>query len=154
MPCLCLNHALFVPFLILHCAVAPKPCLSLKSEFVHMHGVTLVYTSTESGLLYLGFSVLTILCVSSILNAYFIGSLYRESVYLSGGVLFVTSRILVVDMLTKKLPIHLVTGIVVYRAHKYGNPFFVCTRITLVPVTKLLLVQVCIILLVLCFYHA
>ena len=150
-PCLCLNRALFVPFLILHCAVSPKPCLSLKSEFVHMHGVTLVYTSsmhlanyklhdkatsTESGLLYLGFSVLTILCVSSILNAYFIGSLYRESVYLSGGVLFVTSRILVVDMLTKKLPIHLVTGIVVYRAHKYGNPFFVCTRITLVPVTN------------------
>ena len=27
-------------------------------------------------------------------------------------------------MLTKKLPIHLVTGIVVYRAHKYVNPFF------------------------------
>ena len=43
----------------------------------------------------------------------------RESLYLAGGVLFVTSRILVVDMLTKKLPIHLVTGIVVYRAHKY-----------------------------------
>jgi len=48
----------------------------------------------------------------------------RESVYLSGGVLFVTSRILVVDMLTKKLPIHLVTGIVVYRAHKYVNSFY------------------------------
>lgn len=42
----------------------------------------------------------------------------RESIYLEGGVLFVTSRILVVDMLTKKLPIHLVTGIVVCRAHK------------------------------------
>ncbi|XP_022786619.1 DNA repair endonuclease XPF-like isoform X3 [Stylophora pistillata] len=42
----------------------------------------------------------------------------RESVYLAGGVLFVTSRILVVDMLTKKVPIHLVTGIVVFRAHK------------------------------------
>ena len=47
----------------------------------------------------------------------------RESVYLSGGVLFVTSRILVVDMLTKRLPIHLVTGIVVYRAHKYVKGF-------------------------------
>lgn len=47
-----------------------------------------------------------------------ISSSERESVYLSGGVLFVTSRILVVDMLTKRLPIHLVTGIVVYRAHK------------------------------------
>ena len=48
----------------------------------------------------------------------------RESVYLSGGVLFVTSRILVVDMLTKRLPIHLVTGIVVYRAHKYVHVSF------------------------------
>ena len=79
----------------------------------------------------------------------FIGSLCRESVYLSGGVLFVTSRILVVDMLTKKLPIHLVTGIVVYRAHKYGNPLALCMHqdyTSLVPVTKLLLVQVCIIL--------
>jgi len=27
-------------------------------------------------------------------------------------------------MLTKKLPIHLVTGIVVYRAHKYVNHFY------------------------------
>lgn len=51
---------------------------------------------------------------NSILLDYFC----RESVYLSGGVLFVTSRILVVDMLTKRLPIHLVTGIVVFRAHK------------------------------------
>ncbi|XP_028403688.1 DNA repair endonuclease XPF-like isoform X1 [Dendronephthya gigantea] len=42
----------------------------------------------------------------------------REVLYLNGGVLFVTSRILVVDMLTKKLPIHLVTGIVVCKAHK------------------------------------
>ena len=46
-------------------------------------------------------------------------SSYRETLYLNGGVLFVTSRILVVDMLTKKLPIHLVTGIVVCKAHKY-----------------------------------
>ena len=50
-------------------------------------------------------------------------------------------------MLTKKLPIHLVTGIVVYRAHKYVTPFLVCTRIKLVlylhVVTKLLSVQVC-----------
>ena len=53
------------------------------------------------------------------------GSYCRESVYLNGGVLFVTSRILVVDMLTKKLPIHLVTGIVVYRAHKYVHHFFI-----------------------------
>jgi len=39
-------------------------------------------------------------------------------VYMKGGVLFVTSRILVVDLLTDRLPTHLVTGIIVYRAHK------------------------------------
>ncbi|XP_064626071.1 DNA repair endonuclease XPF-like [Lineus longissimus] len=42
----------------------------------------------------------------------------RQSVYLEGGVLFVTSRILVVDMLTDRLPTEMVTGILVYKAHK------------------------------------
>ncbi len=32
--------------------------------------------------------------------------------------LFITSRILVVDMLTNRLPIHLVSGIIVQRAHR------------------------------------
>ena len=49
------------------------------------------------------------------------GTSERESIYLKGGVLFVTSRILVVDMLMKRLPIHLVTGILVHRAHKLGE---------------------------------
>ncbi|CAL9698808.1 unnamed protein product [Knipowitschia caucasica] len=42
----------------------------------------------------------------------------RYSVYTEGGVLFVTSRILVVDLLTDRIPAHLVSGILVYRAHK------------------------------------
>uniref|UniRef100_A0A673JUJ0 DNA repair endonuclease XPF n=1 Tax=Sinocyclocheilus rhinocerous TaxID=307959 RepID=A0A673JUJ0_9TELE len=42
----------------------------------------------------------------------------RYDVYTKGGVLFVTSRILVVDFLTDRIPAHLVTGILVYRAHK------------------------------------
>ncbi|XP_064476918.1 DNA repair endonuclease XPF-like isoform X2 [Ornithodoros turicata] len=42
----------------------------------------------------------------------------RNDIYLAGGVLFVTSRILVVDMLMERVPIELVTGIIVYRAHK------------------------------------
>ncbi len=42
----------------------------------------------------------------------------RQGVYLQGGVLFVTTRILVVDMLMERLPIHLITGILVTRAHK------------------------------------
>lgn len=42
---------------------------------------------------------------------------YRELVYLSGGILFVTTRILVVDMLKNRVPIDKITGIVVLRAH-------------------------------------
>ncbi|XP_061912208.1 DNA repair endonuclease XPF [Entelurus aequoreus] len=42
----------------------------------------------------------------------------RYSVYTDGGVLFVTSRILVVDFLTDRIPAHLISGILVYRAHK------------------------------------
>ncbi|XP_076856443.1 DNA repair endonuclease XPF [Brachyhypopomus gauderio] len=42
----------------------------------------------------------------------------RYDVYTHGGVLFVTSRILVVDFLTDRIPAHLISGILVYRAHK------------------------------------
>ncbi|KAG1650937.1 DNA repair endonuclease XPF [Nymphon striatum] len=42
----------------------------------------------------------------------------RHDMYMEGGVLFVTSRILVVDMLTDKVPIDLISGIIVYKAHK------------------------------------
>lgn len=37
---------------------------------------------------------------------------------MEGGVLFVTSRILVVDFLTDRVPADLITGILVYKAHK------------------------------------
>ncbi|ELT90017.1 hypothetical protein CAPTEDRAFT_178005 [Capitella teleta] len=42
----------------------------------------------------------------------------REATYLEGGVLFITSRILVVDMLTNRIPIHLISGILIYKAHR------------------------------------
>nr|XP_033770809.1 DNA repair endonuclease XPF isoform X2 [Geotrypetes seraphini] len=42
----------------------------------------------------------------------------RYDVYMQGGVLFVTSRILVVDFLTDRIPSTLITGILVYKAHK------------------------------------
>ena len=45
----------------------------------------------------------------------------RQRLYLEGGVLFITARILVVDILVERIPIHLITGILVYRAHKYGR---------------------------------
>jgi len=44
---------------------------------------------------------------------------------LEGGVLFITTRILVVDMLVERIPIHLVSGVLVYKAHKYAHFLFV-----------------------------
>lgn len=39
-------------------------------------------------------------------------------IYLSGGIHFVSTRILVLDMLKKKIPIEKITGIILLRAHK------------------------------------
>eukprot|EP00095_Tigriopus_kingsejongensis_P010571 snap_masked-scaffold1137_size60140-processed-gene-0.6 protein:Tk10571 transcript:snap_masked-scaffold1137_size60140-processed-gene-0.6-mRNA-1 annotation:"dna repair endonuclease xpf" len=47
-----------------------------------------------------------------------IGTSERSRVYLQGGVLFVTTRILVVDLLTERIPVHLITGLLLYRAHQ------------------------------------
>lgn len=41
---------------------------------------------------------------------------YSEAMYKQGGLFSVTSRILVVDMLNKVIPVELVTGIVVLHA--------------------------------------
>ncbi len=41
----------------------------------------------------------------------------RSEAYLKGGCFFVTSRILVVDMLCDRVPIDLISGILVYNAH-------------------------------------
>ncbi|KAK7100849.1 DNA repair endonuclease XPF-like [Littorina saxatilis] len=42
----------------------------------------------------------------------------RQKSYLEGGVQFITSRILVVDLLTDRVPVDKVSGILVYKAHK------------------------------------
>lgn len=42
----------------------------------------------------------------------------REKNYLSGGIQFISTRILVVDLLKDKIPAALITGIVVLRAHQ------------------------------------
>nr|XP_056722261.1 DNA repair endonuclease XPF [Euleptes europaea] len=42
----------------------------------------------------------------------------RYEVYMQGGVVFATSRILVVDFLTSRIPSDLITGILVYKAHR------------------------------------
>lgn len=41
----------------------------------------------------------------------------RETSYLEGGVWFVPTRILVVDLIKKRIPIDLITGFVVWKAH-------------------------------------
>uniref|UniRef100_A0A914YBF0 DNA repair endonuclease XPF n=1 Tax=Panagrolaimus superbus TaxID=310955 RepID=A0A914YBF0_9BILA len=47
----------------------------------------------------------------------------REAVYLDGGVQFITSRVLMVDLLTDRIPVQNVSGIVVYRAHEILRSF-------------------------------
>jgi len=42
----------------------------------------------------------------------------REKVYLDGGLQFITTRILVVDLLKGRVPSELITGVIVLRAHK------------------------------------
>jgi len=42
----------------------------------------------------------------------------RQTIYEEGGILHMTTRILVVDMLMERIPINLITGIIVYRAHR------------------------------------
>uniref|UniRef100_A0A8C3L8I5 DNA repair endonuclease XPF n=1 Tax=Chrysolophus pictus TaxID=9089 RepID=A0A8C3L8I5_CHRPC len=42
----------------------------------------------------------------------------RYEFYTHGGVLFATSRILVVDFLTDRIPANLITGVLVYKAHR------------------------------------
>lgn len=41
----------------------------------------------------------------------------REKIYLQGGVLFVSSRILVVDLLKRRIPTAQITGFLVCRAY-------------------------------------
>ncbi|XP_063589883.1 DNA repair endonuclease XPF-like [Penaeus indicus] len=42
----------------------------------------------------------------------------RSQIYANGGVLFVTSRILVMDILMERAPVDLITGVIVWKAHK------------------------------------
>ncbi|VBB27037.1 unnamed protein product [Acanthocheilonema viteae] len=47
----------------------------------------------------------------------------RESLYMEGGVHFVTSRILMVDLLQERVPVKNVAGIIVHRAHQLLSGF-------------------------------
>ena len=50
--------------------------------------------------------------------AYLKTAFRREAIYLEGGVQFITSRILLVDLLTSRIPVNHVAGILVWRAHQ------------------------------------
>lgn len=43
---------------------------------------------------------------------------YRRDLYLSGGLISITSRILVVDLLTKNVPTEMITGLLVMHAER------------------------------------
>jgi DNA excision repair protein ERCC-4 len=58
------------------------------------------------------------ICVPTKMTAETHSQADRTQAYLRGGCFFVTSRILVVDMLTDRIPIDLITGILVYNAHQ------------------------------------
>ncbi|KAK9309706.1 hypothetical protein QLX08_000705 [Tetragonisca angustula] len=47
----------------------------------------------------------------------------REGMYLEGGVLFMSGRILIVDFIKKRVPLNLITGILIYRAHNILNSY-------------------------------
>lgn len=59
-----------------------------------------------------------IFCLIGIFLTIILPLFCREKIYLEGGVLFVSFRIIVVDFLKKRLPIEHVTGILVNRAHR------------------------------------
>lgn len=50
-------------------------------------------------------------------NTYQTAQSVREDVYLNGGIHFITTRILVVDLLKHRVPIDKITGMIVLRAH-------------------------------------
>lgn len=56
----------------------------------------------------------------------------RSDLYRFGGVMAITSRILVMDLLTGRIPVHLITGILVANAHRYLKgkemDFFITTE--------------------------
>lgn len=47
----------------------------------------------------------------------------REMMYMEGGVLFMSGPVLVMDLLKKRIPLNLVTGVLVYRAHNICSSY-------------------------------
>lgn len=49
------------------------------------------------------------------------GTQERQRMYAAGGVYFISSRILVMDILVERVPVHLISGILVAKVN-YGPP--------------------------------
>ena len=65
---------------------------------------------------------------------------HSANLYLQGGIISVTSRILVVDMLQGDIPTNLVTGMLILHAEKYVDTSVYIFKLTWVPrVTPLVL---------------
>ncbi|XP_059275840.1 DNA repair endonuclease UVH1 [Lycium ferocissimum] len=88
----------------------------LISSLLHLHhnsqGCLLILTATSSQKTSISQNYQNALEITSDLPAN-----QRLSLYNSGGVLFITSRILIVDLLTCRLPTSVVAGIVIMNAH-------------------------------------
>lgn len=56
--------------------------------------------------------------------------IFREANYLEGGIQFVTSRILMVDFLSERIPVNNVAGIVVLHAEEWALEFLAYKLIT------------------------
>ncbi|VDM75386.1 unnamed protein product [Strongylus vulgaris] len=61
-------------------------------------------------------------CLPKVINAD-VSTKDREAVYLEGEVQFITSRIILVDLLTDSVPVKNIAGILVYRAHQVLSSF-------------------------------
>ncbi|OTF70578.1 hypothetical protein BLA29_003186 [Euroglyphus maynei] len=49
----------------------------------------------------------------------------RHNMYLGGGVIFITTRILIVDMLTNRVPMPSISGIIVVNAHRVLKDYYI-----------------------------
>ena len=67
----------------------------------------------------------------------------RVQAYMQGGCFFITSRIFVMDLLTSRIPIDLISGVLVYKAHKIVDSCQGSWNITLksqkIAISKILL---------------
>ncbi|XP_046913244.2 DNA repair endonuclease XPF mei-9 [Dermatophagoides farinae] len=49
----------------------------------------------------------------------------RHDMYLAGGVIFITTRILIVDMLTNRVPMSAISGIIIANAHRVLKDYYI-----------------------------